>query len=85
MSFLDVFISGINNQNITLQAYHQSTFTGLLLNFESSSSFSYKLSLINSSFKICNNCKQLWANFPLSTSKRAPKKPSNIRVKVFEL
>ena len=57
MSFLDVFISGIENQNITLQAYHQSTFTGLLLNFESSSSFSYKLSLINRSFKICNNCK----------------------------
>ena len=33
--FLDVFISGINNQNLTLQTYHKSTYTGLLLNFKS--------------------------------------------------
>ena len=37
--FLDVFISVINNQNLTLQTYHKSTYTGLLLNFESSSWF----------------------------------------------
>ena len=37
IAFLDVFISGINNQNLTLQTYHKSTYTGLLLNFESSS------------------------------------------------
>ena len=30
--FLDVFISLINNQNLTLQTYHKSTYTGLLLN-----------------------------------------------------
>ena len=30
---LDVFISGINNQNFMLQTYHKSTYTGLLLNF----------------------------------------------------
>ena len=29
IAFLDVFISGINNQNITLQTYHKSTYTGL--------------------------------------------------------
>ena len=32
IAFLDVFISGINNQNLTLQTYHKSTYTGLLLN-----------------------------------------------------
>ena len=34
IAFLDVFISGINNQNPTIQAYHKSTYTGLLLNFK---------------------------------------------------
>ena len=33
--FLDVFILGINNQNLTLQTYYKSTYTGLLLNFKS--------------------------------------------------
>ena len=46
IAFLDVFISGINNQNLTLQTYHKSTYTGLLLNFKSFTSFSYKISLI---------------------------------------
>ena len=30
IAFLDVFISGNNNQNLTLQTYHKSTYTGLL-------------------------------------------------------
>ena len=59
IAFLDVFISGINNQNLTLQTYHKSTYTGLLLDFKSFTSFSYKISLIkcliDRSFKICNN------------------------------
>ena len=50
IAFLDVFISGINNQNLTLQTYHKSTYTGLLLNFKSFTSCS---------FKICNN----WNSF----------------------
>ena len=33
IAFLDVFISGINNQNLTLQTYDKSTYTGLLLYF----------------------------------------------------
>ena len=61
--FLDVFISGINNQNLTLQTYHKSTYTGLFLNFKSFTSFSYKLTLIkcliDRSFKLCNN----WNSF----------------------
>ena len=61
--FLDVFISSINNQNLTLQTYHKLTYTGLLLNFKSFTSFSYKISLIkcliDMSFKICNN----WSSF----------------------
>ena len=61
--FLDVFISGINNQNLTLQTYHELTYTGLLLNIKSFTSFSYKISLIecliDRSFKICNN----WNSF----------------------
>ena len=56
-------ISGINNQNFTLQIYHQSTYTGLLLNFMSFASFSYKISLIkcliDTPFEIYNN----WNSF----------------------
>ena len=63
IAFLDVFISGINNQNLTFQTYHKSTYTGLLLNFKSFTSFSYKISLIkclaDRSFKICDN----WNSF----------------------
>ena len=59
IAFLDVFISGINNQNLPLQTYHQLTYTGLLLNFKTFTSFSYKISLMkcltDRSFKICNN------------------------------
>ena len=55
-AFLDIFISGIDNQNFTLQTYHKSTFTGLILNFKSFTSFSYKTilikCLIDTSFKI---------------------------------
>ena len=40
IAFLDVFISGINNQNLTLQTYHKSTYIDLLLNFKSFTSFS---------------------------------------------
>ena len=61
IAFLDVFISGISNQNLTLQTYHKLTYTGLLLNFKSFASFSYKISLIkcltDRSFKICHNWK----------------------------
>ena len=35
VTFLDVSISGINNQNLTLQIYLKLTYTGFLLNFES--------------------------------------------------
>ena len=63
IAFLDIFIPGINNQNLTFQRCHKSTYTGLLLNFKSFTSFSYKISLINClidrSFKICNN----WNSF----------------------
>ena len=63
IAFLDVLISGINNQNLTLQTYHKSTCTRLLLNFKSFTSFSCKISLmkclIDGSFKICNN----WNSF----------------------
>ena len=59
IAFLDLFISGINNQNLTLQIYHKSTYTQLFLNFKSFTSFSHKISFIKSlidrSFKICNN------------------------------
>ena len=46
IAFLDGFISGINNQNLTLQTYHNSTYTGLLLTFKGFTSFSYRISLI---------------------------------------
>ena len=46
IAFLDVFISGISSQNLTLQTYHESTYTGLLLNLKSFTLFSYKISLI---------------------------------------
>ena len=63
IAFLDVFISGINNQNLTLQTYQKLTYKGLLLNFKSFTSFLHKLSLIkcliDRSFKTCNN----WNSF----------------------
>ena len=63
IAFLYVLISGINNQNLTLQTYHKSIYTGILLNFKSWTSFSHKISLIKClierSFKICNN----WNSF----------------------
>ena len=46
IAFLDVFIPGINNQNLTLQTYRKLTYTGLLLNFKGFTSFLYKISLI---------------------------------------
>ena len=59
MAFLDVLISCISNQNLTLQTYQKLTYRRLLLNFKSFTSFSYKISLIkcltDRSFKICNN------------------------------
>ena len=65
--FLDVFISGINNQNLTLQTYHKLTYTGLILYFKSFTSFSYKVSLIkcltDSSLKICNSSNSFHKSF----------------------
>ena len=59
IAFLDLFISGTNNQNLTLQTYHKSICTGLLLNFKSFTSFSSKISLIkcliDRLFKIYNH------------------------------
>ena len=43
IAFLDVFISGINNQNITLQTCHKLTYTGLLLNCKSLHHFYIRL------------------------------------------
>ena len=68
IAFLDVFIYGIDNQNLTLKTYHKSIYTGLLLNFKSFVSFLYNISLIkcliDRSFKISNN----WTLF-IMTSK----------------
>ena len=59
IAFLDVYNSGINNQNLILQSYNKSIYTGSLLNFKSFTSFWHKISLIkclkDRSFKICNN------------------------------
>ena len=46
IAFLDVFISRINNQNLTIQTYHKLSYTGLPLNFKGFTSFSFKISLI---------------------------------------
>ena len=63
IAFLDVIISGINNQNFILQTYRKLTYIGLLLNFQIFTSFSYKISLIKCLIdwlpKICNN----WNSF----------------------
>ena len=79
IAFLNIFISGIANQTLTLEIHRKSTYTGLLLNFKSFTSFSYKISLIkyliDRSFKICNNCKSfhnsienIKSNFTKNTS-----------------
>ena len=45
--FLDVFICGINNQNLTLQIYHRSTYTSFFLSFKSFISFLIRLVSLN--------------------------------------
>ena len=40
ITFLDVFISSVNNHNLTLQTYYKSAYAGLLLHFKSFTSFS---------------------------------------------
>ena len=40
IAFLDAFIPGIDNQNLTLETNHKSNFTGLLLDFKSFTLFS---------------------------------------------
>ena len=47
IAFLDVFISGTTNQNLTLQTYHKSTYTVLLLNFRVSHHFHVRLVQLN--------------------------------------
>ena len=63
IAFPDVFVSGINNQNLARQTYHKLTYPGFLLNFKSFISFSHKISLIkcliDRLFKICNS----WNSF----------------------
>ena len=57
------FISGINNQNLALQSYHESTYMSIFYNFKSFTLFSYKISfikcLIDKWFKICSD----WNSF----------------------
>ena len=57
----------MKNQNLTLQTNHKLTYTGLLSNFKSFTSFSYEISLIrcliDRSFKICNNFQQTFVGF----------------------
>ena len=69
VAFIDVFISGMDNQNLTLQTYYKLTYTVLLLNFKSFTSFSYKISLIkcliDRSFKIYIN----WNSFDMDIEK----------------
>ena len=80
IALLDVFVSGINNQNLTLQTYYKSIYTELLLNFKRFTSFSYKISLIKSlidrSFKICNN----WNSFHNDIESIKPKNIENINL-----
>ena len=63
IAFPYVFISDINNRNLTLKTYQKLTYTGLLLSFKIFTSFSYQISLIkcliDRSFKTCNN----WNSF----------------------
>ena len=47
IAFLDLFISGINNKNLTLETYHKSTYTGLLLNLRVLHHFHIRLVSLN--------------------------------------
>ena len=62
IAFLDTLIDNNHNlNNILIKTYHKPTYTGLLLNFTSFTSFSYKTSLvkclIDRAFKINNTWK----------------------------
>ena len=68
LPFLDVHIDN-NSQSVITKVYRKSTFTGLLTNFFSFTSFSYKLglvrTLIDRAFKINNT----WRGFHLDVKK----------------
>ena len=53
IAFLDIFISGIDNQNPAPQIYDKLTYTGLLLNFKSFTLLSYKITLIKCLIEGC--------------------------------
>ena len=57
--FLNVFISGNDNQHLSLQTCHKVTYTSLFWSFKSVTLFSYKISLIkcliDRPLKICKN------------------------------
>ena len=59
IAFFDVFISGVDNRNLTHQTYEKSTYTGLLSNIKSFTLLPHKVSLskclIDRSFEMCNN------------------------------
>ena len=63
LSFLDVLIKNTNSHQFETSVFRKKTFTGLLMNFLGFLPYTYKLSLvktlINRTYKICNN----WKNF----------------------
>ena len=50
LAFLDVFINNKDPTNLVTSVYHKKTFTGLLTNFFTFTSMSYKLDLIRTLF-----------------------------------
>ena len=59
---LDVFIDNCNNI-LNTTTYHKSTYSGLLLNFDSFTSYFYKISLIKCLIDHAYKINNTWASF----------------------
>ena len=79
LAFFNVFLSGVYNQNLTLQTYHKWTYTGFILNFKSFTSLSYNISLtqclIDRLIKVSNNWNSFHNNIENIKSKHYFKLP----------
>ena len=69
LSFLDVNITNSNGEKVTLSTHHKSTYTGLLLNYLSFTSSSYKTSLIKCLVDRVYKINNTWLGFHKDLSK----------------
>ena len=61
LSFLDIVIDNKTSDSIVTSVFHKATFTGLYTNFNSFTSFSYKIGLVRTLVDRCYKINNTWA------------------------